>query len=137
MTASGRLTKEEYQVIRIRDLTAFLCSDLGKRMIEADREGRLYREQPFVLGVPASEIRGEWPDDEMVFVQGIIDAYFYEDDEIVLVDYKTDYVREAEELLEKYRVQVDQYAKALSRVAGRKIKEKLIWSFRLNRPVAG
>lgn len=137
MTASGRMTEEEYQVIRIRDLTAFLCSGLGKRMIQADREGRLYREQPFVLGVPASEIRDEWPDDEMVFVQGIIDAYFYEDDEIVLVDYKTDYVREAEELLDKYRVQVDQYAKALSRVAGRKIKEKLIWSFRLNRSVAG
>jgi ATP-dependent helicase/nuclease subunit A len=131
------MTEEEYQVIRIRDLTAFLCSGLGKRMIQADREGRLYREQPFVLGVPASEIRDEWPDDEMVFVQGIIDAYFYEDDEIVLVDYKTDYVREAEELLDKYRVQVDQYAKALSRVAGRKIKEKLIWSFRLNRSVAG
>ena len=78
--------------------------------------------------------------EETVLVQGIIDAYFVEDGEIVLVDYKTDRVNEAHELVDRYKTQLDLYADALGRIfsAGDKnaeIKEKLIYSFRLQKSI--
>lgn len=68
------------------------------RMRNAFLNGTLKREQPFVMSVPASEADPSYPEDETILVQGIIDAWFPEGDEIVLVDYKTDRVREAGEL---------------------------------------
>ena len=62
-------------------------------------------------------------------MQGIIDAYFTEPDGIVIVDYKTDYVKTGKELLDKYRKQLDYYGLALERLTGQKVKEKVIYSF--------
>lgn len=106
-------------------------TDLGKRMRKAAENGTLYREQQFMMGIPAQrlhpEISGE--DTDTVLVQGIIDAWFMEDEDIILVDYKTDRVkRDIHELVEKYRIQLDYYADALQRVTGRKVKEKIIYS---------
>ena len=86
-----------------------------------------------MIGVPASDIRPQWDKEEMVLVQGIIDAYFIEDEEIVLVDYKTDFVRRGEEkkLIDRYHVQLEDYAQALERMTGRKVKERYIYSFTL------
>ena len=64
-----------------------------------------------------------------MLIQGIIDAYFYEEDGIVVVDYKTDYVKQGEELLEKYGRQLDYYEIALEKLTGRRVKEKVIYSF--------
>ena len=66
-----------------------------------------------------------------VLVQGMIDAYFIEDEEMVLVDYKTDFVRRGEEqkLIDRYHVQLEDYAQALERMTGRKVKERYIYSF--------
>jgi ATP-dependent helicase/nuclease subunit A len=86
--------------------------------------------------VPASEIREDYPADEEILVQGIIDAFFYEGDEIVLVDYKTDRVESAEELIARYKVQLDSYEEALTRVTGKRVREKLIWSFALGEAIA-
>ena len=63
-------------------------------------------------------------------VQGIIDAFFYEDGRIILVDYKTDRVRHrnGSDLVEKYRVQLDYYTEALERMTGRKVSERYIYS---------
>ena len=84
-----------------------------------------------MMGIPAQrlhpEISGE--DTDTVLVQGIIDAWFMEDEDIILVDYKTDRVkRDIHELVDKYRIQLDYYADALQRVTGRKVKEKIIYS---------
>ena len=78
---------------------------------------------------------GGWDADETILVQGIIDAYFYEKDEIILVDYKTDRIGPggAAELVRKYKVQLDNYAEALERLTHRKVKEKIIYSFSLGR----
>ena len=89
-----------------------------------------------MLFVPASEIREDYPADEEILVQGIIDAFFYEGDEIVLVDYKTDRVETAEELIARYKVQLDSYEEALTRVTGKRVREKLIWSFALGEAIA-
>ena len=71
--------------MRISDLEIFVESDLGKRMKEAAGCGMLFREQPFMIAKPASEIQKGWPEEERVLVQGIIDAYFLEGQDIVLV----------------------------------------------------
>lgn len=58
----------------------------------------------------------------MILVQGIIDAFFIEDNEIVLVDYKTDYVKIGMEsvLIKRYKKQMDYYEKAISRMFEKK-----------------
>ncbi len=128
----GRLQAEELKTIRMRDIARFAESSLGHRMAAAAYRDELYREQPFVLGVAASEIRKEFPEDEQILVQGIIDAFFYEDGKVILVDYKTDRVARAEELVQRYQIQLDSYEEALSRVTGKEIGQKLIYSFHLD-----
>ena len=68
-------------------------------------------------------------------IQGIIDAFFYEGDDIVLVDYKTDFVMKGQEekLVERYKTQLGYYARALESVTGKKVKEKIIYSFSLGK----
>ena len=76
-----------------------------------------------------------WYPEEEVLLQGIIDAYFQEGDSLVLVDYKTDFVKRPEELEKRYQIQLLSYQMALERLTGKKVKEKLIYSFCLNQEV--
>ena len=140
LLASGRVDREEASLVDPQAIVLFLTSPLGQRMALADQRGDLSREQPFVLGVDAASLKEEWPLGETVFVQGIIDAFFYEEIEgetgIVLMDYKTDRVRKAGELVLRYQVQLDAYASALRRVTGMQVFEKKIWSFALGTEVS-
>lgn len=133
----GKMTREEIDMIDKRKIVQFSNSVLGKRMAKAELEGNLYREQQFVLGVPASEIKESWSKEEIVLIQGIIDAFFYEDEAIILVDYKTDYVpdEQAEILVDKYKIQLDYYAQALERMTQKKVKEKILYSFWLQKGI--
>ena len=72
---------------------------------------------------------------EPVILQGIIDAFFIEDGEIVLVDYKSDHVREAETLIGRYQKQLELYAEALEKITGLRVKEKLIYSIILEQAI--
>lgn len=105
-------------------------------MKQAALSKNLYREQPFVIARSAGVIDEAWKDED-VLVQGIIDAYFIEDDEIVLVDYKTDKVRKGQEkkLIDLYSSQLEDYARALERMTGKRVKEKIIYSFTLNKSI--
>ena len=115
--------------MRPGDFCAFLKTELGKRMQKAAVSGKLYREQPFMMGLPADLLYPEVKERETVLVQGIIDAWFWEDDEIILVDYKTDFVqKDLKELVEKYHKQLEYYAEALERVTGHKVRERIIYS---------
>ncbi len=135
LKTDGRITEIEQKSVSPDDILNILRDPLGMRMAKAEQAKLLWREQPFVLGVPASEIRQEWPDEEMVFVQGMIDAFFEEEDHLVLVDYKTDYVRSAEELAKRYHIQTDQYANALEKITGKKVAEIYLWSFYLQKAI--
>ena len=101
-------------------------------MREADEQGLLYREQLFVLGLPAKEVKEEFPEGETVLIQGIIDVFWEEEDGITVLDYKTDRVRESQELVRRYQTQLDWYGEALFRLTGKPVTEKLIYSFCLN-----
>ena len=125
------LTKQWKEGVRSDKIAAFFATGLAKRMTEADRAGRLYREQPFVMSLPASRLSKEFPDTEKVLIQGIIDVYFEEDGKIVIADYKTDAVKEPEELIKRYQVQLDYYAEALERLTGKEVSQKIIYSFAL------
>ncbi len=117
----GKMTDEMAAGICLKDILHFLGSSVGARMKKCAMEGTLRREQPFVLGV--EEVG------ETVLVQGIIDVYFEEPDGLVVLDYKTDRIRTAEELREKYHAQLDYYGEALERLTEKKVKEKIIYSF--------
>ena len=106
----------------------FLRSDVGKRMKAAWQNGTLKREQQFVMGVPASLVEEGYEGSETVLVQGIMDAYFEEDGQMCLVDYKTDFVDDMQELKKRYQGQMNYYSYALERISGKKVKNRLVYS---------
>ena len=131
----GRLTDEMAECIRPQDILHFLRCRSGRRMADAARHGKLYKEQPFVLSVDASEIFPADRSGEKILVQGIIDVYFEETDGLVVLDYKTDKVRTGNELKEKYHAQLDYYAQALEQLTEKPVKEKIIYSFTLGEEI--
>ncbi len=132
MIAAGKLTREAAALVYKKHVVNFLQSDLARRMTRAEQQGQLWRERSFVIGTEASAISDQFKSEELVLVQGIIDAYFEEDGELVLVDFKSDQVKTTEELIRRYQVQLDSYQKALEQLTGKKVKEKLIYSFSLD-----
>lgn len=131
----GKMSSEDVSVIFTDKIVSFLKSDLAKRMGEAERSGNLFKEQPFVIGISADKVNEEFPSDETVLIQGVIDAFFIENGEVVLLDYKTDRVDTAEELITRYKTQLDYYEEAVARITGLKVKEKVIYSLRLNQSI--
>lgn len=135
----GYLSGQEREALDCKRFVRFIRSGVGKRMAAAAAEKRLRLEQPFMLGLPADQIYAEQTAKTTIVVQGIIDAFFFENDgeeeKLVLVDYKTDFVKygEEESLKEKYRAQLDYYARALERLTGKKAAEKIIYSFSLGK----
>ena len=132
---SGKMGQDMADCIRLEDVQGFLGTSAARRMKEAARNQKLFKEQPFVLGVDAREIYPEEQEGELILVQGIIDAYFEEEDGLVVLDYKTDKIYHAGELAEKYHAQLDYYAKALEQMTRKKVKEKIIYSFTIKKEI--
>ncbi len=133
--AQGRITEEEIALVNKQKLLTFLHSPIAKRMAAADNRGDLYKEQPFVLGMDATRLSSDLPKQEKVMIQGIIDVYFVENNEIILLDYKTDMVKSSEELLKRYRTQLDYYTEALQKITGMSVKERILYSFKLDESI--
>ncbi len=119
---------------------AFYQTDLGIRLTAAHGKGKLFREQPFVMGLRADEVFPEKTlspetSGELVMVQGVIDAYFIEDDGIVLLDYKTDRTDNEKVLIERYRKQLWFYRDALQKATGKKVKEAWIYGVRMKKAI--
>ena len=132
---AGVLTEEYKAAVSYDKLKTFWDSPLAARMKKAQEENRLFREQPFVYGVSAARLGKNFPEEETVLIQGIIDVFFVEGEEIVLLDYKTDRIRRAEELIERYETQLTYYTEAIEKLTGKKVKEKLLYSFALGRAI--
>lgn len=128
------LTEEEYRMVPVKKIYHMINSSLGMRMGRAEQAGRLYREQQFVIGIPMNQIYKDSEEEDLELVQGIIDAYFEEDGELVLMDYKTDRAsgeKGAEELIRKYHAQLAYYKRTLEQLTGKPVKETYIYSFSL------
>ena len=132
MLDSNRISQECRDIVKTDKLMAFLCSNIAYRMWMSSTEGGLYREQPFVLSVSAGLLNKDYPKEESVIIQGIIDAFFEENGKTVLIDYKTDAVKIGAELAEKYAVQLNYYQEAIERLTGKKVAERYLYSFSLD-----
>ncbi len=126
-----RLAREYYDAVNRRKVAGFLMSEPAWRMWAAQLRGELYREQPFVLGIGAKRLSGEFPGEETVLIQGIIDVFWVENGEVVLLDYKTDVVDSMGELWNRYEVQLTYYQEALEKLTCKRVKEKGLYSFYL------
>lgn len=164
MEKEEKITADMRVLVKEQIVADFVSSETGRRMALAQCGGALYREKPFVMGFTEEELENygfgvgsntdsceniyEKTDsdqekeeqkkvcheEDLTLIQGIIDVFWIEKDGIVLLDYKTDRVQQAKELIDRYETQLKLYADALERVfAARKLKVKeiLIYSFSL------
>ena len=128
------ITEKESKAINTSKILQFTKSEIWKQLKNAKE---YYQEKPFYINVPASQIYDE-DIKENILVQGIIDLYFVnENGQIVLVDYKTDYVESGKEfeLVEKYRSQLDLYKQALESALGTKVYKVYIYSVYLGKEI--
>lgn len=132
-TISLRLTEEYAKAVSLPKILNFLEQELAYRMWGAQEQGLLYREQPFVLGIDAKRLDPDLPEGEKVLIQGIIDVFFIEDGEIVLLDYKTDVIDSMEALWNRYNVQIQYYEEALTKLMQMPVKERILYSFYLEK----
>lgn len=134
---SGFLSPEEYGLLNQEKLKKFLDSPLGQLFAKAYKENTLYREQHFMQEVEYEKLFPEDGGDnvEKVILQGIIDAFIMEEEGIILVDYKTDRVKDGEELRNRYQKQIDLYSEALEQILRKKVKRRVIYSFSLGEEV--
>ena len=141
MLEKEQITPEMHGLIRIPQVEYFVNADIGKRMGAAEKDGKLYREKPFVMGFTDEQLdefgfaenteqaekvksmgrvgnigETEYTGKELTLIQGIIDVFWIEKDGIVLLDYKTDRVDTEKELSERYAAQLKLYEEALNRV---------------------
>ncbi|WLR51514.1 helicase-exonuclease AddAB subunit AddA [Bacillus tianshenii] len=136
MVQKELLTQDQADAVEIESITAFFASELGQKVLQADN---VRREVPFTMALPAEEAYPEWHDgDETVLVQGVIDCLVNDEDGLTLIDYKSDNItdrfkggfQEAKPLLEeRYRVQIDMYAKALEQIWKAPIAAKYLYFF--------
>ena len=131
----GYLSEQMRVCVEPEDILRFLKSSVGKRMHQAAERGKLFKERPFVMGVDAKEVYPDIETEEMVLIQGIIDVYFEEEDKIIVLNYKTDNVWNAKELIQRYQEQLHLYSKALTNVLEKKVEEKIIYSFTLKKEI--
>ena len=135
------LLKEELNVINPYKIFNFFKSNLGRKMLELNDGGKkIYREVPFYTEISSLEIDKTLDDkykDEKVRLQGIIDCFFEYNGELILLDYKTDYVKQGneEELKEKYKKQLDYYSDAIFKMTGKNVKYRYLYSFSLEKEI--
>jgi ATP-dependent helicase/nuclease subunit A len=129
------ISSEEGKVVRPQKLVKLFKTPLGQRMVKSFALNLLKREIPFHMEISSTDIDKSLNKDiygeEKIMLQGIIDCYFEENGEIILVDYKTDAVENGNvgSLVEKYKSQLDYYARALKATLGKEVKESYLYLF--------
>lgn len=122
------ILEEEAKEIPISILLQYQQSNLWKELRSAKE---IHKEEPFYLQLPANRVNVEYPEEDKILVQGIMDLYYInEKGELVLVDYKTDYVEKGQgkKLIEKYQEQLSLYQEALEKALNRKVDKVMIYS---------
>ena len=132
LQAEGKFSDEERSLLSDRSLYRFFNSDLGQRLIASKR---VERELPFSMLFDGNRVYPDVENGERLFLQGIIDTAFVEDGQWVLVDYKTDRVKSGDELIRRYKIQMDLYKEALETLTDMPVKASYIYSFRLHEAV--
>ncbi|MDF2607154.1 MAG: helicase-exonuclease AddAB subunit AddA [Bacillales bacterium] len=134
------ITKEDRDVVDVQKIIKFFESNIANRLINATRN---WRELPFNYAIPVSDVYQQISSNEKVFVKGIIDCMFEEDDELVILDFKTDKIigkyKDAETgkriLVGNYRKQLEIYKRAIEEITNKKVKESNLYLFDINEEV--
>ena len=128
----NKVLPEEEKIIDLKKIETFLNSDLAYSIKKCKT---IEKEKAFCLKVNLNEIM-DVKSDEEILVQGIIDLYgITENNKIILVDYKTDYVKSENELISKYLIQLKLYKKALEEGLNKDVSEVYIYSLSLNKQI--
>ncbi len=126
------ITPKEAQNINSIAIFKFTQSNIWQEMKQAKQ---VQKEKPFYISIPAKEIYKEEVQEDVI-VQGIIDLYYInKDNELILVDYKTDFVQNEQELVDKYKIQLELYKKALEEALGKKVCHMYIYSTYLGKEI--
>ena len=125
----GRMEETDIGLVDLKKVETFLGSRIAMEMAEADREGKLFKEQPFVMAIDAKRVDKKFPAHETMLIQGIIDAYYEKQGRIYLMDYKTDRVSKKEDLIHRYQTQLDYYKEALEKLTGKEVAGVYIYSY--------
>ena len=134
LVAKKTITEQEANAINIKKIYQFTKSNIWQEMTEAQV---VEREKPFYINIPAQEIY-EKDLEEKVLVQGVIDLYYISSNgELVLVDFKTDYVPDKNEqiLIERYSSQLQLYKRALESETGKRVDKTYIYSTYLEKEI--
>ena len=137
------ISEKQSLVINPFKIYKFFKSNIGKRALSSHfikREQSIYSQikmNDIYLNNEDIQNNRATYDEESLMLRGIIDLYFEENDEIVIVDYKTDYIDEdnKQEIIDRYRKQLDLYAEALTKLTGKKVKEKYLYLFNIDEEV--
>lgn len=135
LVASGMLTSREGLAVETDKIERFFESELAKQMKNADE---LYREYKFATLVKVGSFRDDLPKElqnEEVLIQGIADCVYVKNGKIVIVDYKTDRVKDENELIGRYSAQVETYAKALTKCFDMPVEKTVLYSFALGKEI--
>ena len=127
----SRLSVAEGRSVNVSSLQAFFASPFFRRVLAADA---VWRERSFTIAKSVRDFDPAIPEqfaDEKTVVIGKIDLVFIEAGEAVIVDYKTDRVRELSELPARYRDQLAIYGEAVEKALGYPVKQKLLYSLTL------
>ena len=135
MVQDNRMKEADVKKLKLDYIFKFTQSDVAQRMRKAQQSGKLYREKQFVMGIEASKMLQSIDSDELILIQGIIDVFFEEEGELVLLDYKSDIIENSEQLVNRYKVQLDYYRKALEQMLQKKVKEILLYSLHLGKEI--
>jgi len=135
MANSGKVSENDMRSLNIHSIYTFTRSDIAKRIIRAKTAGKLYKEKQFVIGLKVCEVYPDQTGDEPVLVQGIIDLFFEEDGKLVIVDYKSDIVKEETQLINRYKIQLVYYKKALEQITNKEVSEMIIYSLYLGKEI--
>ena len=136
LVRKGRLTAEKAKAIRRKELLTFFRSELAQRLRNADK---IETERTFSLLMQPKELffgKAYEGVTDTILVNGIIDCYFIENDQVILLDYKSDRIYDEEELKERYRIQLQLYKIALERALGLPVEETYIYSLAMGRAIS-
>lgn len=142
LKTSALITEEEEKSISNIRFIDFFTSSLGSRLLKSYRSNKLVkRELPFYTEISTLNIDNNLEKEvylnEKIRLQGIIDCIFEEEDGVILIDYKTDYVQlgKEEEIINKYKVQIKYYKEAVEKITGKRVKEAYLYLFGINKEV--
>ena len=141
MLQNELLTKDEFKAINPYKIYNFFKCDLGKNILKVYNEGGIiHRELPFFTRISASKVKEDIFKEsysEEVRLQGVIDLFFELDGEIILVDYKTDYVEDniEEEMNKRYKIQLDYYSDAIKKITGKVVNKRYLYLFYIDKAI--